>query len=91
LAVIRKRCPPGTCPLDHSDSLHGGSLGFLAGIGILYNFSPSVGVTVDLKEIVTAPKVLALTELNLGLAFAYDLSPPTAPAGAVRGSPLATP
>ena len=70
LAVVNKRC--GTpCSLTHSDTLHGGPVGLTAGVGAIYHFRPSFGVFVDIKEIATLPKFLALTEINVGLAFAH--------------------
>ena len=72
LAIVNKRCAAGSsCSLDHSDTLHGGPVGLTAGVGAIYHFRPSFGVFVDVKEIATLPKLLALTEVNVGLAFAH--------------------
>ena len=79
LAVVSKRCSPSLCALDHSDTLHGGVVGFTGGIGLIYRFTPGFGVLIGLKEIVTLPKVMALTELNLGFEVAYDFRAGTAP------------
>jgi outer membrane protein W len=73
LAVVNKRCGTTTCSLDHSDTLHGGAVALTAGVGAIYHVSPSVGVFVDIKEIATLSKFLALTEVNVGLAFAHKL------------------
>jgi len=71
LAVVSKRCGTTTCSLDHSDTLHGGPVALTAGMGAIYHLSPSFGVFVDIKEMATLPKFLALTEVNVGLAFAH--------------------
>jgi hypothetical protein len=71
LAVIARRCDANLCALDHSDTLHGGSWGLSAGLGLLYHFSPSFGLLIDVKEIMTLPKVMALSEVNLGVEFAF--------------------
>jgi len=70
LAVVNKRCGATSCSLKHSDTLQGGPVGLMAGIGAIYHFAPSFGVFVDVKEIATLPKVMALTEVNVGVAFA---------------------
>jgi hypothetical protein len=79
LAVVDKRCDANLCTLDHSDTLHGGLLGLTAGLGLIYRFSPSFGLVVDVKEIMTLPKVMALTEFNLGFEFAHDFHAAAAP------------
>ena len=71
LAVVNKRCGTTPCSLDHSDTLHGGPLAITAGVGAIYHLSPNFGVFVDIKEIATLPKFMALTEINVGLAFAH--------------------
>ena len=72
LAIVRKHCETvSSCSLDHSDTLHGGSVGLTAGAGAIYHFRPSFGVFVDVKEIATVSKFMALTEVNVGLAFAH--------------------
>jgi tetratricopeptide (TPR) repeat protein len=71
LAVVARRCDTNLCALDHSDTLHGGFWGLTAGLGLLYRFSPSFGLFVDVKEIMTLPKVMALSEVNLGAEFAF--------------------
>jgi hypothetical protein len=72
LAVVDKDCDPTSCPLTHSDTLHGGSLGVLGGLGATYHLTPSLAVFLDVKEIVTFRTILALTEVNFGLAVAFD-------------------
>ena len=79
LAVVDKRCDANLCTLDHSDTLHGGLLGLTAGLGLIYRFSPSFGLVVDVKEIMTVPKVMALTEFNLGFEFAHAFHTQSAP------------
>jgi hypothetical protein len=78
LAVIDEECEATSCTLDHSDTLHGGNTGLLAGLGAFYHLSPNLGVFVEVKEMVTLPKVMALTELSLGAAFAIRLGHPRA-------------
>jgi hypothetical protein len=73
LAVVGKDCDMTSCPLNHSDTLHGGSLGLLGGLGAAYHLTSNLGVFLDVKEIVTFRTVLALTEFNLGLAVAFSL------------------
>jgi tetratricopeptide (TPR) repeat protein len=73
LAVVGKDCDPTSCPLSHSDTLHGGMLGLLGGLGAAYHLTSNLSMFFDVKEIVTFRTVLALTELNLGLAVAVDL------------------
>jgi len=46
-------------------------MGLLLGVGAIYHFSRNVGVFVDVNEILTLPKFMALTEINIGLAVAY--------------------
>lgn len=90
LAVVGKRCSlPQQCALDHNDTLHGGPLGLLAAVGILYHLSPRLAVAVDIKEIVAVPKVMALTEFNVGLQGAHSFGAGTRPARPTRASPLA--
>jgi hypothetical protein len=72
LAVVGKDCDMTSCPLPHSDTLSGGSLGLLAGLGAEYHLTRNLGVFFDVKEIVTFRTVLALTELNVGLAVSFD-------------------
>jgi hypothetical protein len=73
LAVIDKECEATGCALEHSDTLHGGDAGVLGGVGAIYHLSPNVGVFVEVKELVTLPKVMALTEFGLGAVFAIRL------------------
>ena len=73
LAVVNKRCGATSCSLDHSDTLHGGPMALTAGLGAIYHFGPSFGVFVEVKEIATLPKVMALTEANVGVVFARRL------------------
>jgi hypothetical protein len=75
LVVVGKQCdadnPTATCRLTHSDTLHGGPLGVLVGLGAAYHVSRNIAIVVDVNEIGTLPKFMALTEVNLGLAFAF--------------------
>jgi hypothetical protein len=91
LAVVGKRCSPGQCALDHSDTLHGGSVGLLASLGVLYHLSPRLALVADLKEIVAVPKVMALTEFNFGLQGAHAFGAGAPPARVQRSSPLSSP
>jgi hypothetical protein len=52
--------------------LHGGAVGVLAGLGATYHLTPNVAVFLDVKEIITFRTILALTEVNLGVAFAFN-------------------
>ena len=72
LAVVNKRCGTTTCSLDHGDTLRGGPVAVTAGVGAIYHVNASFGVFVDIKEIATLPKFLALTEVNVGLTFAHN-------------------
>jgi hypothetical protein len=72
LATIDKRCATAaTCSLEHSDTLHGGPLGLTAGLGAIYHLVPGFGIFLEVKEIATLPKFMALTEIGVGLAFAH--------------------
>ena len=74
LATVDKRCTPGTptyCTLDHTDTLHGGPVGLTVGLGAIYHLVPSFGIFLEVKEIATLPKFMALTEINAGLAFSH--------------------
>jgi opacity protein-like surface antigen len=74
LAVVSRDCNvKNDCPLDHSDTLHGGALGVMAGIGAIYHLSPNVGIFFDTKELLTFRTILGLTEFNLGVAVAVNL------------------
>jgi hypothetical protein len=70
LATVDKRCTPA-CTLDHTDTLHGGPVGLTVGLGAIYHLAPSFGFFLEIKEIATLPKFMALTEINAGLAFAH--------------------
>jgi hypothetical protein len=72
LAVVGKDCDMTSCPLNHADTLHGGPFGVLAGLGAAYHLTPNVAVFLDVKEIITFRTILALTEVNLGVAFAFS-------------------
>jgi len=72
LAVVGKDCDLTSCPLSHSDTLHGGSFGLLAGLGAAYHVTRNLSVFLDVKEIVTFRTILALTEVNLGFAVAIN-------------------
>lgn len=69
LAVIDRDCDGGACALPHSDTLHGSGAAVTASAGVLYHATPRLGVFAELREIATFPTVMALTELDLGLAF----------------------
>ena len=71
LAVADRHCGPTSCTLDHDDTLHGGPVALTAGLGALFHLDPSVAVYVEVKEIATLPTVMALTEVNVGMAFAH--------------------
>lgn len=90
LASISKRCDANLCALDHSDTLHGGRVGLTVGLALVYRFLPDFGLLLDVKEIMTLPKVLALTEFNVGLEFAHnflaDSAAKTAKAGTLTAS-----
>jgi hypothetical protein len=73
LATVDRHCGTTTCTLPQSDTLHGGALGLSAGIGATYFFGNHLGVFVEAKEIVTLPRVLALTEINMGLALSFRI------------------
>jgi len=73
LAVIEKQCSPNSCVLAHSDTVHGGDTGLLGGFGVLYHVSRSLGLYADVREIVTLPKFMALTEVSLGIAVAMQI------------------
>jgi len=95
LVVVSKQCDANTggCRLTHSDTLHGGSMGILLGLGAAYHLSRNVAVFIDVNEIGSLPKFMALTEFNLGFAFAYGLEKSTAAAtddGVVNEKPAET-
>jgi outer membrane protein W len=80
LIVIAKQCSDAnSCVLTHSDTIHGGPVGILVGAGAVYYLNRTVGIFLDVNEIATAPKFMALTEVNLGLSFAFKFEK-TAPA-----------
>ena len=93
LAVVSKRCgttAPASCALTHSDTLHGGIVGLTAGLGLMYHFTPSVSLVMDVNEIVTAPKVMALSEFNVGFALAHDFQAPASAKRARAASRIAS-
>jgi hypothetical protein len=71
LATAGKHCGTNSCTLDHSDTLHGGPVALTVGAGAIYHLDARFGVFVEVKEIATLPKVMALTEVNMGLAFTH--------------------
>ncbi len=72
LIVIAKQCnDTNSCVLTHSDTIHGGPVGILIGAGAIYHLNRTVGLFLDVNEIATAPTFMALTEVNLGLSFAF--------------------
>jgi hypothetical protein len=83
LVVVSKQCdannPTVGCKLTHSDTLHGGPVGVLLGLGAIYHLSRTFAVFLDVNELGTMPKFMALTEINLGLAVAYGLDKSSAP------------
>jgi hypothetical protein len=84
LVVVSKQCdannPPTGCQLTHSDTLHGGPVGVLLGLGATYHLSRNFGVFLDVNEIGTLPKFMALTEFNAGIAVAFGSDKAPAPA-----------
>jgi hypothetical protein len=97
LVVVSKQCdansPTAGCKLTHSDTLHGGPVGILLGLGAAYHLSRNFAVFIDVNELATVPKFMALTEINLGFAVAYGLdkpSVPTAEDGVVSEKPAET-
>jgi hypothetical protein len=72
LIVIAKQCnDTNTCVLTHSDTIHGGPVGILFGAGAIYHLNRTFGLFLDVNEIATLPKFMALTEVNLGLSIAF--------------------
>jgi opacity protein-like surface antigen len=71
LAIVSKHCGTTSCPLDHGDTLHGGPVALTAGAGAIYHLDPRFGIFVEIKEIATLPKVMALTSVSVGLAYAH--------------------
>jgi hypothetical protein len=67
LAVVNKECSGTSCRLNHSDNLHGGPVGLTLGASATYHLSQYLGIFVDVKEIATLPKFMALTEINVGM------------------------
>ena len=66
-------------------------MGVLLGLGATYHLSRNFAVFIDINEIATLPKFMALTEFNLGFAFAYGLETapaPTADDGVVSEKPM---
>lgn len=57
--------------LTHSDTIHGGPVGILFGAGAIYHLNRTFGLFLDVNEIATLPKFMALTEVNLGLSIAF--------------------
>jgi hypothetical protein len=72
LAVVAKDCDMTSCPLNHSDTLHGGMFGLMGGLGFAYHLTRNLGMYLDVKEIVTFRTILALTEFNVGFSFAIN-------------------
>jgi len=96
--IVDKQCdansPTPGCKLTHSDTLHGGPVGALVGVGAAYHLSRSFAVFLDVSEIVTFGKLMALTEVNLGLAVAFAIEsakPPAADEGVAAEKPLGSP
>jgi hypothetical protein len=86
LATVDKHCTTTPCSLNHSDTLHGGSVGLTAGLGAMYYLIPSFGVFLEIKEIATLPKFMALTEISAGLAFAHRFQGPIGPKSAAASA-----
>ncbi len=57
--------------IPHSDTLTSGPVLVGAGAGILYHLSRNIGFYIEGREIVSFPKVMALSEFNAGLSFGY--------------------
>jgi hypothetical protein len=55
-------------------------VGVLLGLGATYHLSRNVAVFVDVNEIATLPKFMALTEVNLGFTVAFGREKAAAPA-----------
>jgi hypothetical protein len=72
LVNVRKQCSDSSCTLNHSDTLHGGPVGLILGIGAIFPVSPTFGVFVDVNEIATLPRFMALTEVNLGVTVTFN-------------------
>ncbi len=72
LANVKKQCSDSSCTLNHSDTLHGGPIGFILGTGAFFPVSPAFGVFVDVNEIATLPRFMVLTEVNLGITVTLD-------------------
>lgn len=72
LAVIGRDCEGGTCWLEHSDTLHGGSAALAAGMGVIYHLAPQLALFAEAREIATLPTFMALTEINVGFAAAMQ-------------------
>jgi hypothetical protein len=83
LVVVSKQCdansPTTGCKLTHSDTLHGGPVGVLLGLGATYHLSRNFAVFLDVNEIGTLPKFMALTEFNLGFMVAFGSGRAAAP------------
>ncbi len=83
LVVVSKQCDANNrtaaCNLTHSDTLHGGAFGILLGLGASYHLSRNLAVFLDINEIGTLPKLMALTEINLGFAIAFGSESKAAP------------
>lgn len=77
LANVKKQCSDSSCTLNHGDTLHGGPLGLMVGVGAIYHVSPTVGLFIDVNEVATLPKFMALTEVNLGVALTYHFAEPS--------------
>lgn len=78
LAIVKKQCDDSSCTLNHSDTLHGGPVGLILGIGAIFHVSPDFGVFVDVNEIATLPRFMALTEVNLGVTATFNRVVPAA-------------
>ena len=75
LAVVNKECSGTACRLDHRAALHGGPVGLTLGAAATYYLNRNLGIFVDMKEIATLPKFMALTEINVGVTV--SLATPT--------------
>ncbi|MGD0835762.1 MAG: tetratricopeptide repeat protein [Polyangia bacterium] len=69
LAVAEHKCDGADCSSD----LASGSVALAATLGMLYHLSPRFGLFTEVKEIVSLPKTMALTELSVGFAVALPL------------------
>jgi outer membrane biosynthesis protein TonB len=71
--TCKEATPDNKCTLDHSDTISGSSTAVTGALGFMYHLSRGFAIFVEGKEIATLPKFMALSEVNLGMAFAINL------------------